>query len=68
MSLETPVSCNKLVYSHPLNLYKSFCNSKGNRIIFKILLRGSEISYEQFDREFSVKTTPLTGGGREVGQ
>jgi hypothetical protein len=36
----------KLLWNRHLKLYKSSCNSKGNRVIFKDFLRGSEIGYE----------------------
>jgi hypothetical protein len=44
-------------------LYKSSCKSEGNRVRFKDFLRGSEIGYEPFDREFFVKMSVLTLGG-----
>jgi hypothetical protein len=53
----------KLLWNRPLKLYK-YCNFKGNRVIFKDFLRGSEIGYELFNPKFSIKTTPLTSGGR----
>ncbi len=53
----------KWLWNHHLNLYKSFCNSKGDRGIFEGFLRGSEIGYELFDQEFSVKKTPPISRG-----
>jgi hypothetical protein len=37
---------------HHLKPYKSSCNSKGNIVIFKDFLMGSEIGYELFNQEF----------------
>jgi hypothetical protein len=54
------LNCSEIVILSSTN---HFCNSKGNRIIFKDFLRGSKKSYELFEREFSAKTTPPTGGG-----
>jgi hypothetical protein len=48
----------KLLWNCHLKLYKSSCNSKGNKIIFKDVLRGLKIDYELFEWEFSIKTTP----------
>jgi hypothetical protein len=50
----------KLLWNRHLKLYKSSCNSKGNRVIFKDFLRGSKIGYELFGLEFSAKTNPST--------
>jgi hypothetical protein len=56
----------KLFWNHHLKLYKSFCNFKGNKIIFKDFLRGLKIGYELFDREISVKMNPPTLGGCNI--
>ncbi len=53
----------KLLWNGHLKLYKSSCNSEGNKIIFKDFLRGSKINYELFDWEFFVQTTPSTSKG-----
>jgi hypothetical protein len=45
----------KLLWNCHLKLYKSSCNSKGNRVIFKNFLGISKLSYELVDWEFSVK-------------
>jgi len=45
-------------------MYKSSCNSKGNRVIFKDFLRGSKIGNELFGSEFSAKKTRPTSRGR----
>jgi hypothetical protein len=50
----------KLFWNFHLKLYKSSCNFKGNKIIFKDFLSGLEIGYELFDRKCFVKTTPPT--------
>ncbi len=56
----------KLVWNFHLQLYKSFWNSKGNRVIFKDFLRGSKICYELFDRDFSIKMTSPTSRGHKI--
>jgi hypothetical protein len=53
----------KLCWNGHLKLYKSSCNSKGNREIFKDFLRVLEIGYELFLWIFFGKNdSPLLGG------
>jgi len=52
----------KLFWNIHLKLYKSSCNSKGKKIIFKDFLSGLEIGYELFDWKCFVKMTPPTLG------
>jgi hypothetical protein len=47
----------KLLWNCHLKVYKSRCNSKGNRIIYKDFSKGLKICYELFNSEFSLKTT-----------
>ncbi len=52
----------KLIWNCHFKFYKSSCNSKYNKVIFKDFLKGSKIGYELFDQGFSIKTTPLFRG------
>jgi hypothetical protein len=54
----------KPLWNRHIKLYKSYCNSEGNKvIIFKDFLRGSEIGYELFNWNLFCKKNPLTSRG-----
>jgi hypothetical protein len=54
---------NFLIFLVQIEQFKLSCNSKGNKVIFKDFLGGSEIGYELFDLEIFVQMTALYFGG-----
>jgi hypothetical protein len=54
---------NFLKFLVQIEQFKLSCNSKGDKVIFKDFLRGSEIGYELFDLEILVQMiAPYFGG------
>jgi hypothetical protein len=54
---------NFLIILLQIEQFKLSCNSKGNKVIFKDFLRGSEIGYKLFDWEIFVQMiAPYFGG------
>jgi len=52
----------KLLHNCHLKLYKSSCNFKGNKNIFKDFFTGSKIGFELFNQNISIETTRPTSG------